>query len=176
MLIRYGDKNMIKYMTYEKAAQLIENLNEDYHVVFPKYEDESYDFQVYYVSTLFATIPNKKIQKIITFENILKLKKGYSLWMILSQLAITPIKKRRGKQYNVVIVNNPRKTIAYPFEVWMNDKNGFFLSYVTEDELKNNLSTHFNEGQYNQLINYIKTLPDGEFQAKVAEHGKKEIK
>ncbi|QBJ03760.1 hypothetical protein ATCCB_0067 [Lactobacillus phage ATCCB] len=98
------------------------------------------------------------------------------MWIILSQLAITPIKKRHGKQYNVVIVNNPRKTIAYPFEVWMNDKNGFFLSYVTEDELKNNLSTHFNEGQYNQLINYIKTLPDGEFQAKVAEHGKKEIK
>jgi len=176
MLIRYGDKNMIKYMTYEKAAQLIENLNEDYHVVFPKYEDESYDFQVYYVSTLFATIPDKEIQKIVTFRNILKLKKGYSLWMILSQLAITPIKKRHNKLYNIVIANNPGKTVAYPFEAWINNKDGFFLSCYTEDELKNNLSTHFNEGQYNQLINYIKTLPDGEFQAKVAEHGKKEIK
>jgi len=34
------------------------------------------------------------------------------------------------------------------------------------------LNAYFTDAEFNELIKYIKTLPDGEFQAKVAEHGK----
>ena len=34
----------------------------------------------------------------------------------------------------------------------------------------------FTEKEYKKLIKYIKTLPDGEYQAKVAEHGKSKVK
>ena len=30
--------------------------------------------------------------------------------------------------------------------------------------------------KFSELIKYIKTLPDGEYQAKVTEHGKTEVK
>ena len=34
----------------------------------------------------------------------------------------------------------------------------------------------FTDEEFDDLIKYIKTLPDGEWQAKVAEHGKTEVK
>jgi len=81
-------------MTYEEASELIKSLDPKYTVIYPKYADEKYAFQVYYNQKRVAYISIYKEQKIESNPNLLKYNEGYELWMILSKLAITPLEKR----------------------------------------------------------------------------------
>lgn len=81
-------------MTYEEASELIKSLDPRYTVIYPKYKDENYDFQVFYNDERISYIPINKEQTIESNSNLLKFAKGYTLWMILAKLAITPLEKR----------------------------------------------------------------------------------
>ncbi|QBJ03378.1 hypothetical protein HWC08_gp028 [Lactobacillus phage 521B] len=81
-------------MTYEEASELIKSLDPEYSVIYPRYADEKYDFQVFYNESLVAYVPFNKEQKIESDSNLLKFNEGYTLWMILAKLAITPLEKR----------------------------------------------------------------------------------
>lgn len=81
-------------MTYEEASELIKSLDPNYTVIYPKYEDENYDFQVFYNGERIAYISIYKEQKIDSTPNLLKFNEGYELWMILAKLAITPLENR----------------------------------------------------------------------------------
>lgn len=81
-------------MTYEEASELIKYLDPEYSVIYPKYADEKYDFQVFYNESLVAYVPFNKEQKIESDSNLLKFNEGYTLWMILAKLAVTPLEKR----------------------------------------------------------------------------------
>lgn len=100
------------------------------------------------------------------------------LWMLVSEFAMTPVDKRfKKKEYNVIIATSYVTFDGYDSHytnaVW--SKNSKNLSFGTDVVVADCLSLNtykFTEEEYKELIKYIKTLPDGEFQAKVAEHGK----
>ncbi|UKM63030.1 hypothetical protein [Levilactobacillus phage ENFP1] len=97
------------------------------------------------------------------------------LWMLAAEFAMTPVDKRfKEDKYTVVIVNNSNNEYEdYPIEAWTRNFLGFSTDiYNSKNMLKGDLNAYFTEEEYKELIKYIKTLPDGEFQAKVAEHGK----
>jgi len=106
-------------------------------------------------------------------DDFFRLPYSNKLWMLVNEFVMTPIDERlREKEYNVIIADNggkgfDSKVICYkaesyiPFDIDMVDKVNLVLP-----EYK------FTRKEYKELIEYIKTLPDGEFQAKVAEHGK----
>ena len=97
------------------------------------------------------------------------------LWMLVAEFAMTPVDKRFKKnKYNVIIAHNhyfidtvwyKLGELSFPFDT----------DTIDTDFLTSNRYT-FSDEEFNELIKYIKTLPDGEFQAKVAEHGKTLIK
>ena len=97
------------------------------------------------------------------------------LWMLVAEFAMTPVDKRfKENKYNVIIVNNSNNEYDdYPIEAWTQNSFGFSTDiYNSKNMLKGDLNAYFTDAEFNELIKYIKTLPDGEFQAKVAEHGK----
>lgn len=165
-------------MKYVEASKLIQKLSDDYSINLVTGENvlgfmEGYI--VYYKGELVVYVSTTTMYGIYSNTAYLyKLPYGNKLWMILSELAMTkPSDRIRKPKYNVIIANNPGKDIMFPFEVWEHDSdNIFYLTCVEENELRENNNTIFSENEYYQLIKYIKTIPDGEFQAKVAEHGK----
>lgn len=94
-------------------------------------------------------------------------------------MAMTPLHKRVEHKWNVIVGNDG--DASFPFTTWAKhvDKFGNFNRYQLKiggmQELKYAAYT-FTDPEYKELIKYIKTLPDGEWQAKVAEHGKREAK
>jgi len=165
-------------MKYVEASKLIQKLSNDYSTVKNVFGSMK-GYSVFYKGKLVAYVSTYAMYGIYPANAYLyKLPYGNKLWMILSELSMTKISDRLNEpKYNVIIANNPGKDIMFPIEVWKHDSdNIFYLTCVEENELRKNNNTIFSENEYYQLIKYIKTLPDGEFQAKVAEHGKTLIK
>jgi hypothetical protein len=91
-------------------------------------------------------------------------------------MSMTPLHKRVEHKWNVVIGEDNSK--ALPLIIWIKANHSYhdyFLGEAEKNDLKDS-ETRFSDSEYAKLIEYIKTLPDGEWQAKVAEHGKTEAK
>lgn len=158
-------------MKYSEATNLIKELSK-------KYSINSYNnyLEIYYKSSPIAWV--NKQEQFFGRINILdsefdKLPYSHKLYMILSELAMTPISEREEHKWNVVIGVDDYGLD----EIICWEKKGFGYQLYKEKlySLKSGY-TIFTDDEFNDLIKYIKTLPDGEFQAKVAEHGKTEIK
>lgn len=116
---------------------------------------------------------NMQYQFVVTIEqsDFYRLPYSNKLWMLVAEFAMTPVDKRFKKnKYNVIIAHNhyfidtvwcKLGELSFPFDT----------DTIDTDFLTSNRYT-FSDEEFNELIKYIKTLPDGEFQAKVAEHGK----
>ena len=92
-------------------------------------------------------------------------------------MAMTPLHKRVENKWNVIVGDD--RDSSFPFLVWAKniDKNTikFRLKIAGTQELEY-AGCIFTDSEYKELIEHIKTLPDGDWQAKVAEHGKTEVK
>ena len=90
-------------------------------------------------------------------------------------MAMTPLHERVEHKWNVVIGEDNSKGI--PLVIWVKSDHSchdYFLGEAQKNDLKDS-ETRFSDSEYAKLIEYIKTLPDGDWQAKVAEHGKREV-
>ena len=89
---------------------------------------------------------------------------------------MTPLDKRKDEHKWNVIVGNDDKG-KFSIIAWQKDftGHGYALSFNNPDDLTDD-DVIFTDEEFSDLIKYIKTLPDGEYQAKVAEHGKTEVK
>lgn len=128
-------------------------------------------------NTVLRINTNLQYQFVVTIErsDFYRLPFSNKLWMLAAEFAMTPVDKRFKKnKYIVIIVNNSNNEYDdYPIEAWTQNSFGFSTDiYNSKNMLKGDLNAYFTEEEYKELIKYIKTLPDGEFQAKVAEHGK----
>ena len=128
-------------------------------------------------NTVLRINTNLQYQFVVTIErsDFYRLPYSNKLWMLAAEFAMTPVDKRFKKnKYNVIIVNNSNNEYEeYPIEAWTKNPFGFLVDiYNSKNALKGDLNAYFTDLEFNELIKYIKTLPDGEFQAKVAEHGK----
>ncbi|MCW4397442.1 hypothetical protein LDJ81_00150 [Lentilactobacillus parabuchneri] len=104
-----------------------------------------------------------------------KLPHSHKLWMILAELSMTPISEREEHKWNVIVGNDNSKFSNIICWGKANSDSTYLLCYTNSNSLKTNEEV-FTDDEFNDLIKYIKTLPDGEWQAKVAEHGKTEVK
>ena len=91
-------------------------------------------------------------------------------------MAMTPLDKRKDDHKWNVIIGNDDSGVG-SIIAWEKDSlgHGYILGTVNPGGLTFYESI-FTDEEFSDLIKYIKTLPDGEYQAKVAEHGKREVK
>lgn len=65
---------------------------------------------------------------------------------------------------------------GYSIVVWEKSISDKYMLYLTDPDYLTDSEAIFTDSEFSDLIKYIKTLPDGEWQSKVAEHGKTEVK
>lgn len=160
-------------MKYSEATKAIQGLSKKYSV----------DIIEGFYSALYNGLEVLRVSKIKQYVfwgtiepyYLDKLPYSHKLWMTISKLAMTPLNKRDEHQWNVVIGNDDRGKL--PIVAWQKDYtgHGYALSLNDSDDLAYDKSI-FTDSEFSNLIKYIKTLPDGEYQAKVAEHGKTLVK
>jgi len=165
-------------MKYSEASKLIQNLSDDYStnlITGDIVVGFIAGYNVYYKGELVIYVSTTTMYGIYPANAYLyKLPYGNKLWMILSELAMTkPSDRLSEPKYNVIIANIGFhiNTVWYKLEPLF----PYDVDTIDDDDLVMNKYI-FTEEEYQELIKYIKTLPDGEYQAKVAEHGKTLIK
>lgn len=165
-------------MKYSEATKAIQGLSKKYSI---NNDDKCY-FEIIYKSKSIAWV-NKQEQFNFDLEraNVIDLEFDrlpyiHKLWMILAELSMTPLDKRKNEhKWNVIIGNNDN----YNGSIIVWEKSISNNGYVLNIDYPNDLSCYlavFTDSEFSDLIKYIKTLPEGEWQAKVAEHGKTEVK
>ena len=162
-------------MKYDKATELIKGLSKKYLIN----NDGKSVIEIIYKSKPIAWV-NKQQQFSFGMVNTLvfkfnELPYSHKLWMILAELAMTPLSEREEHKWNVIVGNDSsgfNGTVCWkksdsdlPYLLCLSDS--IYLAWDV---------AIFTDEEFNDLIKYIKTLPDGEWQAKVAEHGKTEVK
>ena len=160
-------------MKYDEAIKLIKGLSKEYSI-----NNDKSVFKLIYKGK-----PIAWVDKLEQFNfgrcNTLapefnKLPHNRRLWMILAELAMTPLNEREEHKWNVIVGND-----SSGFDdiiCWRKEgRNSFLLCLADSNSLKNK-SKIFTDSEFSDLIEHIKTLPDGEWQAKIAEHGKTEVK
>lgn len=170
-------------LTYEETSKLINGLSKHYRTKLEHSFLHGDVFSVYYKNKPVCDLSVINMYELYTVDawrTSLKLPFGNKLWMILSELVMTPLDKRNGHKFNVVVgkcdidynSNMPRRCV-----VWAKSQshdNYFYLSTVNHADLGEDNFT-FSESEYVKLICFIKRLPDGNTQAKIAELGKQAV-
>lgn len=103
-------------------------------------------------------------------SNLDKIAFGDIIWDKAVKLAETPLEDREEeRKYNVIIANNDVADTDFPLVVWhKNSKEEYYTDCCYQEELKEDDYT-FTESEYQDLLGYIKTLPNADKQLKIAE-------
>ena len=166
-------------MKYSEATKLIQGLSKEYSIG----GDDKSVFVLIYKNKFVAWVDKQEQFNFgrvnLSASRFNGLPYSHKLWMILAELAMTkPSDRLNEPKYNVIIANIGFhiKTIWYKVNDQIDDQNlSYDVDTIDDDDLI--LPEYkFTEKEYKKLIKYIKTLPDGEYQAKVAEHGKSKVK
>lgn len=161
-------------MKYSKAAKLIKGLSKEYSIS----NDSKSIFVLIYKSKPIAWVD--KLQQFnfgranTSASEFDKLPYSHKLYMILAELAMTPINERKEHHWNVIIGNDGYRGDS--FVCWRKVYNGFPYLYSSNSIHLTNDDVIFTDEEFSDLIKHIKMLPDGNWQAKVAEHGKTLVK
>lgn len=166
-------------MKYKEAQALLKEIDTGYSMYL-----ENGIFFIIHKGDVIASIDSKTSYSIKVSQGSIK---NYKVWKILSDLASTPIEDRvyTGLSKYLIIINENPKAV-YSLTLWTkvpsDSENQYEVNSITSSVY--NMKYHveyadkryglllFTEDEYKDLISYIKTLPDGEYQAKLAEHGK----
>lgn len=159
-------------MKYSEATKAIKNLSKKYSVL---NDGDFYDI-LYNGSTVLDILKSGQYDFGMSIDESYfdSLPFSHKLWMIASELAMTPLNEREEHKWNVIVGNDDSKIGS--IVAWEKSLlgHGYVLSLDGLDHLTYDGAV-FTDKEFNDLIKHIKTLPDGEYQAKVAEHGKKEV-
>ena len=165
-------------MKYSEATKLVKRLSK-------KYSINNYDgeygpvFELIYNHKTIAWVDKLKQFSFgrvnISTSEFDKIPYSHKLWMILAELAMTPLNERKEHKWNVIVGND---NSALSSVCWTKSSSDlpYLLCWSDSSALADDDDCIFTDSEFNNLIKYIKTLPDGKWQAKVAEHGKKEAK
>jgi len=162
-------------MKYSEATKAIQGLSKKYSIN----NDDKSIFELSYKSKPIAWVDKQEQFNFGRLSTLApgfnELPYGHKLWMILAELAMTPLNKRDEHKWNV-IVGNDNSGVNSVLCWRKSDINlPYLLCFSTPIYLSGD-DNSFTDSEFSELIKYIKTLPDGEYQAKVAEHGKTLVK
>ena len=162
-------------MKYDEATKLIKGLSKKYSIN----NNYSSDFELSYQSKPIAWVDKQKqfhfeIVTALTSE-FNKLPYSHKLWMILAELSMTPLNEREEHKWNVIVGND--SSVLNGTVCWKKSDSDLPYLLCLSDSIYLAWDVAiFTDEEFSDLIKYIKTLPDGEWQAKVAEHGKTLVK
>ena len=169
-------------MKYSEATKQIKQLSKYYSTIFEPNETNVFgvngEYNVYYKHRNIVSF-GPHMYQICADPKLYKLPYGNKLWMIVSELAMTPPDERiKDNKYNVIIGKSGDTfgTMVWEDTRFFNFEDSPYSCKVIKERALEYPEYQFTEKEFNNLIKYIKTLPDGEFQAKVAEHGKTLVK
>ena len=96
-------------------------------------------------------------------------------------MAMTPLHKRVEHKWNVIVGNDSSRFDSVVCWIKSDSDFPYLLCFSHPSDPSDPIPLDcddaiFTDEEFSDLIKYIKTLPDGEWQAKVAEHGKTEAK
>lgn len=161
-------------MKYSKATKAIQGLSKKYSI-----NDGKPIFELIYKGKAIAWVDKLEHFNFVRATSASKFSNmpySHKLWMILAELAMTPLDKRKEEhKWNVIVGNDDYvegSVIAWEKAI---TGNGYLLRIDYLNTLAYDRAV-FTDDEFNALIKHIKKLPDGEWQAKVAEHGKTEVK
>lgn len=154
--------------------------NIDSHIFLEKGYGFPNAFDVYYSKInedkfVLSVGENGKLNTFNSEFEYLSNKKRRKLLLASVDMAMTPLHKRVEHKWNVIVGNDSSRfdgTVCWGKE----DSNSTYLLCLADSINLANDEVTFTDSEFSDLIKYIKTLPDGEWQAKVAEHGKTEVK
>lgn len=161
-------------MKYSEATELIKGLSKKYSII----DDDRSVFELIYKNKLIARVDKKKqfIFRVVDASGFDELPHSHKLWILLAELAMTPLNERKEHHWNVIVGNDSSRSKSIVCWVKSDEVLPYRLCLSDSISLANDKYTIFTDDEFNDLIKYIKTLPDGEWQAKVAEHGKTLVK
>lgn len=148
-------------MKYDEATKLIKGLSQKYSI---DNNGKRY-FEIIYKSKSIAWVD--KLQQFnfgkVNISNFKFDKMPYShkLWMILSELAMTPIGERNECERHVIIANDPNNG-EHSYTEWFETQNRSDAFNYSKQDLAVFENTRFTNKKFDGLIKYLKSLPDGE--------------
>lgn len=166
-------------MKYSEATKAIQGLSKKYSI-----NNDKSIFVLSYKSKPIAWVD--KLQQFnfgranASAPEFDKMPYSHKLWMILAELAMTPLNEREEHKMNEhkwnVVVGNDSSGFASAICWKKSDSDSPYLLCLSDSIPFDYDDAIFTDEEFSDLIKYIKTLPDGEYQAKVAEHGKTLVK
>ena len=162
-------------MKYSEAIKAIQGLSKKYSIN----NDDKSIFEIDYKYKPIAWVGNLEsfnFGRATSASEFSNMPYSHKLWMILSELAMTPLDKRKDEHKWNVIVGNDNSGVGNVV-CWEKSDSEFpyILCFSNQIYLSCDDGT-FTDEEFSDLIKHIKTLPDGEYQARVAEHGKTLVK
>lgn len=162
-------------MTITEFAKELKKLSNNYDLTIRL--DSYRDTSVLYKNKKVLIIGESQfnVYGVISHDEFEKLPFSHKLWMLASELAMIPCDERfKQNKYNVIIGKDRGMD---PYVVWSSDgRENYSIVCTTFKFLQTYDCFKFTDSEFKGLISYIKTLPDSEFQVKVAEHGKQLIR
>lgn len=161
-------------MKYSEAIKAIQGLSKKYSI-----NNDKSVFELIYKSKPIAWVDKREQFNFgrvnISASEFSKMPYSHKLWMILAELAMTPISEREEHKWNVIVGND--NSGVGNVVCWEKSDSEFpyILCFSNQIYLSCDDGT-FTDEEFSDLIKHIKTLPDGEWQAKVAGHGKTLVK
>lgn len=157
-------------MKYSEFKESIRNLGKDYDVNRKDNQNPDYIYVVYKENDI------SNVSKCTPFSvemcHFNSCPKKQEVWNLVTKLAATPIDEREEeKKYNVIIGNDDTN---FPYLVWTKDNfiKAYLLSGAKVKGLREGSDFQFTESEYQDLLKYIKTLPQGDKQVEIAKIGK----
>lgn len=152
-------------MKYTEFEGIICHLGKDYRVV----ENDSSIYVVYKDAEILRVGTKHKFI-LLPFSRFDYCPKKSEIWEVASLLAATPISDRVECKYNVIVGNDDTRL---PYNAWAKDSGiTYFLSGTNAEELREDPDFEFTESEYQDLLKYIKTLPQGDKQVEIVKIGK----
>lgn len=164
----------MKYLEFKKA---VEGLSKHYSV-YRNCGSTAVDYR----GRTILEVPAAQfyVQTMATFENEYvacfreSLPYSHKLWMLASEFSMTPVKERKEHQWNVVIGQVQGSINCYCAYAKSKLFEGKFWldGTVEQDHGLEDERCVFSDSEFDDLIAWLKKLPDGDRMAKIAELGK----
>lgn len=169
-----SEEKPMKYLEFKKA---VEGLSKHYSV----YTNGGHT-AVDYRGHMILEVPAAQfcVQTMATFENgyVARFRESlpysHKLWMLASEYSMTPVNERKEHRWNVVIGQVQHSINCYCAYTKSKIFEGKFWldGTVEQDHGLEDERCVFSDSEFDDLIAWLKKLPDGDRLAKIAELGK----
>lgn len=153
-------------MRYTEFEGIVCHLGEEYDVA----QKGDYIYVVYEGNEILEVSKHSTF-RLTSYDRLKNCSKKQEVWNAGSRLAATPLDEREEeKKYNVIIGNDGTNC---PYIVWgKDDIEEYFLCPADSYGLREYSDFEFTESEYQDLLKYIKSLPQGDKQVEIAKIGK----